>query len=291
MNDTANTIKLIASDLDGTLISGNMAKLPAGFPALVHKLKQHGVLFAAASGRQYHNLRVLFEEVKDDIAYICENGALTVYQGEILHKTEIPMEAAIPIIRRLEAEPDTEVLVSGAFCCYIRPKDTYFEQYVKAMNNRYKIVPDLTNIGEPIIKLALFEKEGTESRGRQPYWQSQFMRSEAFPYDVKVVTSGAMWLDFLFPNADKGVGIRALADHFGFRRGEILSFGDNFNDIEMFQACGVSVAVDNARPGIAELCDYTTPSVIGFIEEMLGSSGSGTLRPHFADFPGSCQEN
>ena len=269
MNNMANTIKLIASDLDGTLVDGNMGKLPEKFPALVREMKKRGILFAAASGRQYHNLRVLFEDVKDDIAYICENGALTVYQGKVLHKTEIPIETAAPIIRRLEAEPGTEVLVSGAFCSYIRPKDPYFEQFIKDIHNQYKVVPDLTDIGEPIIKLALFEKEGTENRDRKPYWQSQFIRSEAFPYDVKVVTSGDLWLDFLFPDSDKGTGIRALADYFGFRRGEILSFGDNFNDIEMFRASGVSVAVKNARPGIAELCDYTTPSVVEFIEGML----------------------
>lgn len=276
MNNMVNTIKLIASDLDGTLVSGNMAKLPEKFPALVRDLKQRGILFAAASGRQYHNLRILFEEVKDDIAYICENGALTVYRGEVLHKTEIPADAAALIIRRLEAEPGTEVLVSGAFCSYIHPKDPSFEQYIKDMNNSYKVVPNLIDIGESIVKLALFEKEGTENRNRQQYWQSQFMCSEDFPYDVKVVTSGAVWLDFLFPDADKGVGIRALADHFGFRREEILSFGDNFNDIEMFRASGVSVAVENARPGIAELCDYTTPSVVEFMRNMFDDSTSKT---------------
>lgn len=262
-------IKLIASDLDGTLVSGNMAPLPDGFPDVVRELKKRGILFAAASGRQYHNLRVLFDEVKDDIAYICENGALIVYQGEIIHKTEIPKEAAVPIIKRLEAEPGTEALVSGAFCCYINPKEPYFESYIRAINNQYKVVPDLTDIGEPIIKLALFEKKGTENRNRQAYWQSRFMPSATFPYDVKVVTSGSLWLDFLFPGSDKGVGVRALADHLGIRREEILSFGDNYNDIEMFLASGVSVAVENARPDIAELCDHITPSVIDFLGKML----------------------
>ncbi|MDE6951279.1 MAG: Cof-type HAD-IIB family hydrolase [Lachnospiraceae bacterium] len=269
-------IKLIASDLDGTLVSGNMAKLPEEFPALVRELKERGILFAAASGRQYHNLRRLFAEVKDDIAYICENGALTVYQDKILHKTEIPTETASLIIRRLEEEPDTEVLVSGAFCSYINPKDPYFEQYIKDMGNEYKVIPNLTDIGEPVIKLALFEKAGTEDRERQSYWQNQFSRSESFPFDVKVVTSGSLWLDFLFPNSDKGTGIKALAGHLGLRREEILSFGDNFNDIEMFQASGISVAVENARPGIAELCDYTTPSVVEFIEEMLAASADSS---------------
>lgn len=262
-------IKLIASDLDGTLVSGNMADLPAGFPDMVRELKKRGIIFAAASGRQYHNLRRLFHEIKDDIAYICENGALTVYQGEILHKVEIPREAALPIIKRLEAEPGTEVLVSGAFTSYIHPKEALFEKYIDDIRNQYKVVPDLTAIDEPVIKLALFEKEGTEERDRQSYWQSQFARSESFPFDVKVVTSGTVWLDFLFPDAHKGVGIKALSDHLGIRREEILSFGDNYNDVEMFQTSGISVAVENARPGIRELCDYTAPSVMEFIENIL----------------------
>ena len=262
-------IKLIASDLDGTLVSGNMADLPEGFPEVVRELKKRGIIFAAASGRQYHNLRRLFHEVKDEIAYICENGALSVYQGQLLHKVDIPLETAVSIIRRLEAEPGTEVLVSGAFTCYIHPKEPLFEQYIKNMGNQYQVVPDLTDIGEPIIKLALFEKEGTEERNRQPYWQSQFARTEVFPNDVKGVTSGTVRLDFMFPGAHKGVGIKALSDHLGIRREDILSFGDNYNDVEMFKASGVSVAVESARPAIRELCDYTTPSVMEFIENML----------------------
>ena len=161
-------IKLIASDLDGTLVDGNMAALPEKFPKIVRALKEKGILFAAASGRQYHNLRQLFESVKDDIAYICENGALTVYQGKILHKVEIPLETAVSIIRRLQEESGTEVLVSGAFTSYIRPKEPLFEEYIKGMKNQYKVVSDLTDIGEPIIKLALFEKEGTETASSPP---------------------------------------------------------------------------------------------------------------------------
>ena len=76
-------IRLIASDLDGTLVSGNMASLPESFPKIIGQLKERGIIFAAASGRQYHNLHQLFAPVKDDIAYICENGALTIYQGEV----------------------------------------------------------------------------------------------------------------------------------------------------------------------------------------------------------------
>ena len=60
-------LKLIASDLDGTLLQGTreISKEAVG---MIKKLSEMGILFVAASGRQYPNLRRLFEPVKDDIA-------------------------------------------------------------------------------------------------------------------------------------------------------------------------------------------------------------------------------
>ena len=78
-------IKLIASDLDGTLLQGT-GEISEEVVMQIKKLSQMGILFVAASGRQYPNLRRLFEPVKDEIAYICENGALVVYKDQVLHK-------------------------------------------------------------------------------------------------------------------------------------------------------------------------------------------------------------
>ena len=74
-------IKLIASDLDGTLLLNHAQSLNPGTAELIHELTKQGRIFAAASGRQYPNLYRLFHGVEDEIAYICENGALVMYQG------------------------------------------------------------------------------------------------------------------------------------------------------------------------------------------------------------------
>ena len=66
-------IKLIASDLDGTLLQNGSTEVPREIFELIIKLKEKGIIFAAASGRQYYSLRNLFGPVRDDIAYICEN--------------------------------------------------------------------------------------------------------------------------------------------------------------------------------------------------------------------------
>ena len=71
-------IKLVASDLDGTLLLNGAQQLPEEIFPLIRELKKLGILFVAASGRQYPNMRRLFDSVADEMAFICENGALAV---------------------------------------------------------------------------------------------------------------------------------------------------------------------------------------------------------------------
>ena len=53
---------------------------------LIHQLEQKNILFMAASGREYTNLRDLFSPVADDIAYLCLNGCITFYKGDVYQK-------------------------------------------------------------------------------------------------------------------------------------------------------------------------------------------------------------
>ena len=72
-------IKLVASDLDGTLLFKGAQSLPEEIFPLIRQLKKMGILFVAASGRQYANMKKMFRPVVDDMAFISENGALAVY--------------------------------------------------------------------------------------------------------------------------------------------------------------------------------------------------------------------
>ena len=74
-------IKLIASDLDGTLLLNKAQTLPDDLFPLIRELNELGIRFVAASGRQYPNMKRLFAPVASDISFICENGALAVEKG------------------------------------------------------------------------------------------------------------------------------------------------------------------------------------------------------------------
>lgn len=69
-------IKLIASDLDGTLLQNGAQRPSPKIFDLILRLKEKGIHFAAASGRQLYSQHQLFAPVKNDISYIAENGSL-----------------------------------------------------------------------------------------------------------------------------------------------------------------------------------------------------------------------
>ena len=85
-------VKLIASDLDGTLLQNGAHDVNPIVFDQIRTLKEHGIMFAAASGRQYLNLRRLFTPVQDDIAYIAENGSLCIYNEETISKGIIELD-------------------------------------------------------------------------------------------------------------------------------------------------------------------------------------------------------
>lgn len=115
-------IKLIASDLDGTLLQNEAQELTPRAIELIRALTQKGVHFVAASGRQYANERLLFHEIKDDISYIAENGSLCIHQGKVISRGLIEDDLAYRILRELKKEPGFEIVVSREDTCLIDRK-------------------------------------------------------------------------------------------------------------------------------------------------------------------------
>ena len=69
-------IRLIASDIDGTLLPYDETVMPQRLFPLIRRLRERNILFCPASGRQYHSMRTLFAPVADEMCFLCENGAV-----------------------------------------------------------------------------------------------------------------------------------------------------------------------------------------------------------------------
>ena len=148
-------IKLIASDLDGTLLQNEAQELTPRAIELIRALTQKGVHFVAASGRQYANERLLFHEIKDDISYIAENGSLCIHQGKVISRGLIEDDLAYRILRELKKEPGFEIVVSREDTCLIENNNSQFANHiVNVMHNTTEIVDDLLTVKGPFLKIA-----------------------------------------------------------------------------------------------------------------------------------------
>lgn len=259
-------IKLIASDLDGTLLQNGAQELDPVVFDQIRALAENGIRFVAASGRQYPNLRRLFAPVQDDISYIAENGSLCIHEGKTLSRGLIPRELGNRIVNAIHRCSGCECIISGEEVCYSDSRNEAFRDHmVHVVKNDMRFVDSISEIKEPFLKIAVCNFDGTKDC--LAYFQ------ELFSHEIKVVTSGNIWVDFIAPGASKGNALQTLLDHLHIAPEDCVAFGDQYNDVEMLQLAGTSYAMSNAAPGISFYSTYVTDSVPEVLDDIISSVG------------------
>lgn len=259
-------IKLIASDLDGTLLLPGAQTISPRAISLIRQLKQKGVHFVAASGRQYDNEKRLFRDVHNDISYISENGSLCYHQDQVIFRTAIDDALARRILTEIRSQNYFEVVVSREDRCFIENRNAAFVHHiVDEVKNTTTVVDDILTVDGPIVKIAICNM----SDG--PHIVDKYLKrlQDLFGREIKVVTSGNLWIDFIAPGTNKGVALSHLLDRLHIRPEECIAFGDQYNDVEMLQMVGCGYAMSGAAPGIAYYADSVTDSVEDVMEDVL----------------------
>ncbi|BDF72481.1 haloacid dehalogenase [Oscillospiraceae bacterium] len=253
-------VKLIACDVDGTLLPPGETGLPERIFALIEALHAGNVRFCAASGRQYASLRRLFAPVSDKILYLCENGAIVYRQNAVLAKTPLARPDWEQLCAQICAQPGCEVLLSGADTSYVIPKtEAYYRHIRYDLGNNTVRVGDVADIEEDVIKVSAFTDRPADSYAAlfAPVWGRR----------LNVAVAGKYWLDFTL--SDKGTGLAQIAAALRISAGDILAFGDNFNDIPMFRFAGASCAMEHAVPEVRAAASGTCASVECFLESLV----------------------
>ena len=150
-------IKLVATDIDGTLLQSGEREVPEAVFVQIDRLLKKGILFAAASGRQYSNLKNLFAPKAEEMTFLCENGAILYRKDQILKKRPMPRSRAEALAKQILANDDMEVLISGANTSYLMPKhEDYIYHIQYFLGNRVEIVHSLDEIKEDMIKVSAY---------------------------------------------------------------------------------------------------------------------------------------
>ena len=257
------TIKLIASDLDGTLLLHGQTKCnPKLFP-LIEALTEKGVYFMPASGRQYPSLQRLFSPVKDKIMYLCENGALVMHLDQVLMKRQFADDLALHICHAVMEHKDCEVLISGERTSYIIPKDNSFTTYIRDdIGNNISVIDKPEQIEEPIMKVSYYTPADKRDKATEDF-------KREFKDSCLIVTSGNRWVDFAPLGTSKGAALKVIGEKLGIRPEEMVAFGDNENDRTMLEFVGHPYLMEECNPTMRDVKAKTCHSVEDSLQEIL----------------------
>lgn len=244
-------IKMVVSDMDGTLLNSEH-QVSDQFFELFNQLKSQGIIFVAASGRQYNSIVDKLEIIKDDIIIIAENGGFVKKQDTELLVTPLERLHVQDILQTLHNVPNIHPVLCGKHTAYITGNSKEFVSKLEEYYTEFRIIDDLNNITAEVIKIAIYHFENSE--------QHIYPYVKHFEDDLKVKVSGENWLDISNINAHKGHALTQVMESYNIKSDEIMVFGDYNNDLEMLALSDYGFAMENAHPNVKKVAQYSTLS-------------------------------
>lgn len=243
-------IKLIASDIDGTLVPEGAHTISPEYFKVIEELADVGISFCACSGRQYKSMLDLFRPVSDMIYFIAENGTILRTTTKVFLSWKIEEELVLPIIEAVRKIDGASIGIETLEKSYI--EDGEDSDFMHLMRDEYHYdvvnVEDLTKLPlNGIVKIAIFHPHAEAATAE--------IRNDPRYENLGMVVSGEKWLDIMPREAGKGEAFALLQELLGVKQEETVYFGDNLNDLSAFKETGVAVTVANARHELKEAAD------------------------------------
>ena len=267
-------IKLIASDMDGTLLNHNH-KIPKENVKLINFAKNQGIEFVVATGRAYYEALPALNEENINCDVISFNGGIVYdkngniisitpmlpkdlyYTIEILKSFDISYQlytkntiyttsietdinAYIDLIRSNGYEPDVEHLRAEAQQKLDVGYITEVENIELYLNEKENPPIKIIAISNDISKLENAAKLLSENTS------------------ISVTSSGANNIEIMHKNATKGEALKEIAKIYGINLENAVAIGDNLNDQAMLDIVGYSVAMKNGNTILKEQAKYVT---------------------------------
>lgn len=250
-------IRLIAIDLDGTLLDEEKKISALNLNAL-REAADRGTLIAVASGRRFQDAIAYSRQIVDRQPVICANGAMACLNDpyQCVYCECMPKQKLRSVVEVLEREKcyyhvycdDGAVMESRTgnpgkgrrLNCY----DYQGEVLTGDEMPKY--------VGDGALKVVCFIPDAPK-----------LARVRAAMEALGGLEINSSWwdnLEILEQNVNKGAALRALAQSLDIPMSEVMAIGDNENDLSMFEAAGLSVAMGNASDRVKEKADYVTQS-------------------------------
>lgn len=265
-----SNIRLVVSDLDGTLLNSKH-EVSNLFFKLFEELKKQDIIFVAASGRPFYSITTKLSPIKDEIIIVAENGGIAMKQDLLLLSTPLNTSKLQEITKIIEANPKINPIYCTKTKAYFSSKSE--QSVIETLQEYYpnfQIITEVDNIKEDIIKITLYHTKDSET-----YIYPYFKEFET-NYDVKI--SGKYFLDISDKLANKGHAINLIQEKYNITPNQTLAFGDYNNDLEMLKLATYSFAMANAHQNVIKVANYKTKSNNDFgveyiLEKLIAAKG------------------
>jgi Cof subfamily protein (haloacid dehalogenase superfamily) len=262
-NALKKNIRLIALDLDWTTLNGKSELTPVNRKMIVRALDS-GITVAVATGRSFYAIPEEIKSIEGIRYFISANGAhvTDAGTGTNIYDSFIEKSAVLKAIElskahgiMLEAFYDGQPFIDAKLYDSVLKHGSVYRNTNYVLTTR-KPVDDI---------YALMTEHIDRLENINFFFPDKEEKERMFPI-ISTIENGSITTSF--PNnielggvgANKGLALKALAEHLGIDRNEILAIGDAPNDIAMIEYAGIGVAVDNAWDGTKTHADFVTKS-------------------------------
>ena len=260
-------LKLLAFDLDGTLLDGRKQISEENLSAL-KEAAAAGITLVPATGRIYRGIPEALKALPFLRYYILSNGA-ALYDAEtrqVIRRADVPLELALRCYDYLDTLP-------VIYDCYQNEMGYMNRSMMERAGEYMAREPGILELLYPLRVPVEDLKESLRQRGEdlqklqlwfrpEELWMRQTQLEEIprrFP-ELKASTSISNNIELNSIDAGKGRALEALCAHLGIETAESAAFGDGINDLELLQAAGMGIAMANADPALLKAADRVTES-------------------------------
>ncbi len=239
-------IRLIASDMDGTLLDED-SRVPEETFELIHRLAERGVRFVASSGRRYDTLRWFFGPVADEMDYVASLGTQVYADGRLLDREVFSTLSVLRLFETCQMFDCLHLALYDATHTYLlNDQSSYLRELDKDLPNAERVFdppsPDVS-----IIKAAVCCELPDQLMDMAYVLEREL--SEWFTF----LPSGSRWIDVVPRHVNKATGLEQVMRYWGIEPAEVMAFGDSMNDYAMLRYVGHPCVMDNARYAVKQV--------------------------------------
>ncbi|EOH98490.1 cof-like hydrolase [Enterococcus haemoperoxidus ATCC BAA-382] len=253
------SVKLVAIDIDGTLLDSNR-KISPKVKETLQKANESGMYIVLCTGRPLPGVKEQLAELElygDNDYVITYNGSLVqaTKSNEIISQYTLSYDDFLEI-ELMSRKVGAHLHTIDDKAIYTANRDigkyTVHEAYLVDMPLKYRAVDEMTPDMSIIKMMMIDEPEILDSAiGQLP---------EEFSSKYTTVKSTEFYYEILNKEASKGNALAKLAEHLGISQSETMAIGDNENDLSMIEYAGIGVAMGNATESVKRAADIQTTS-------------------------------